>query len=236
MAEKIYVLELTNNKWYVGKTANVDRRVEQHKSGKGSAWTRKYKFVGTAECRTSTGKYDEDNTTESYMEKYGVEHVRGGSYSQVILSDDIIDFLHQKIDNMNGKCYSCRRPGHVGSDCLDLLALIEAEEAPAPKKEYIKKEVPKKEAEEFGCSSCDRTFATKYGLSLHEKACKKADPVEEEFGCSSCDRTFATKYGLSLHAKACKSVEPVEESAKKAGKCFKCGFYGHYSPDCRRPL
>ena len=63
---------------------------------------------------------------------------------------------------------------------------------------------------------------------------KKDAPKKEEveFGCNSCDRSFPTKYGLSLHQKACKGAETVEDPAKKAGKCFKCGREGHYSPDC----
>ena len=38
----IYVLKLKNNKYYVGKTTSL-RRLKDHFSEGGSAWTKKYK-------------------------------------------------------------------------------------------------------------------------------------------------------------------------------------------------
>ena len=47
----IYILRLTNNKFYVGKTYNIFIRYKQHLNGNGSFWTKKYKplynFTGT---------------------------------------------------------------------------------------------------------------------------------------------------------------------------------------------
>ena len=41
----IYILELEDGKYYVGKSIDPIQRFEQHASGEGSAWTRKYKPV-----------------------------------------------------------------------------------------------------------------------------------------------------------------------------------------------
>ena len=41
-------------------------------------------------------KYDEDKYTEMYMEKYGIENVRGGSYSKIILEESCINVLNKK--------------------------------------------------------------------------------------------------------------------------------------------
>jgi len=39
----IYILELDQNKYYVGKTNNVNFRIQDHINRNGSAWTKKYK-------------------------------------------------------------------------------------------------------------------------------------------------------------------------------------------------
>jgi len=39
----IYILELENKKYYVGKTTNPDFRLQQHFNSSGSQWTKKYK-------------------------------------------------------------------------------------------------------------------------------------------------------------------------------------------------
>lgn len=41
----IYVLALRSGRYYVGKTANLEKRLREHSEGRGSAWTRKYKPV-----------------------------------------------------------------------------------------------------------------------------------------------------------------------------------------------
>ena len=41
----IYVMKLKNNKYYVGKTKNLVSRMDDHLSGNGSAWTRKYNRI-----------------------------------------------------------------------------------------------------------------------------------------------------------------------------------------------
>ena len=56
----IYVLELENNKYYVGKTTNPDFRLEQHFTSSGSQWTKKYKPIKILELKPNCDVYDED--------------------------------------------------------------------------------------------------------------------------------------------------------------------------------
>ena len=39
----IYILKLSNNKYYIGKSNNIFIRYRQHLNGNGSFWTKKYK-------------------------------------------------------------------------------------------------------------------------------------------------------------------------------------------------
>ena len=38
----VYVLECINNKYYVGKSLNLERRLKEHFNGRGAKWTQKY--------------------------------------------------------------------------------------------------------------------------------------------------------------------------------------------------
>ena len=39
----VYILKLEDNKYYVGKTKNINKRILDHFTDCGSEWTRKYK-------------------------------------------------------------------------------------------------------------------------------------------------------------------------------------------------
>ena len=113
----IYVLKLEDNKYYVGKTQNLNKRIDQHFKGKGSVWTKRYKPTHIFEIYWNVDKYDEDKYTEMYMEKYGIENVRGGSYSKIILEESCVNVLNKKFDTYNDRCYSCGKTGHFIKDC-----------------------------------------------------------------------------------------------------------------------
>ncbi len=70
----IYVLKLENNKWYVGKTRCLKRRLKEHFSGRGAKWTQLH---APLECVEISFIIDEKTMTLNYMKKYGWENVRG---------------------------------------------------------------------------------------------------------------------------------------------------------------
>jgi len=110
----IYVLQLTNNKYYVGKTDDVDRRYQQHLNGKGSAWTRIYRPIRLLNVYDSD---DEDKILLDMMEKYGFDNVRGGSFSQVELNEYDPRTLIKMLRIRNNSCYRCGSKKHYIGNC-----------------------------------------------------------------------------------------------------------------------
>ena len=123
MAINIYVLELENNKFYVGQAKDVKARFEQHLKGKlGSDWTKlhkplKLKKVYKTNFEDMSQAISLENTiTIEYMKKFGWENVRGGDFCSLdkekirfllILNSDIGDELlpirNPKNYNLNEK-------------------------------------------------------------------------------------------------------------------------------------
>jgi hypothetical protein len=62
-------------------------------------------------------EHDENNLTKDYMKIYGIQNVRGGSYTTVKLSEDIESLLERELIGNADKCYKCHLSGHFARDC-----------------------------------------------------------------------------------------------------------------------
>ena len=113
----IYILALEKNKYYIGKTNNPSFRIEEHNTGSGSAWTQKYKPVSLLQLIPNCDDYDEDKYTKMYMDKYGIDNVRGGSYVTIKLNPSIKKQLEQCSWSTNNKCFLCGSDDHFVKDC-----------------------------------------------------------------------------------------------------------------------
>ena len=218
--EQLYVLQCAGGKYYIGKTNDVMRRFEEHKSGKGSAWTNKYKPIKMLECRVITSNHDENNVTKDYMKKFGVENVRGGTYAQVILADEVINVLQMEFRGNADICYKCNLAGHFATRCPNVEKAIKN---PVKKEPELKFNV----VEEWGCSMCERTFTTKYGCSIHEKSCKKNHIIT--WSCEYCEKEFENEKAAEKHVLYCKK-KYIEDSEDIT--CYRCGNAGHKSTKC----
>ena len=100
----------------MGKTKNPNFRLGQHFNEKACAWTTKYPPIEIVEI-IEGDPFDEDKYTKIYMAKYGTLNVRGGSYCQLELTNEIIHAIHREIDGATDKCFNCGGSGHFVTNC-----------------------------------------------------------------------------------------------------------------------
>ena len=80
----IYKLYLENDKIYIGKTVNINRRIKEHFSGKGSKVSQKFKPKHYEILEVCDGFFSseiEQYYTDINIKIYGYDNVRGGIYT-----------------------------------------------------------------------------------------------------------------------------------------------------------
>ena len=161
----LYILQLEDDKWYVGKTDDVQKRYEQHKSGKGSEWTKLYKPVKIVGTYPVTSIHDETNKTKDLMKKYGIDNVRGGAHCQVDLTEEQENGIRHEIRSANDTCYKCGRSGHFANKCPNGV---------------------QGDHEVIICGDCDKQFASNKQFNSHY--CKP-NYKKKSGSCYRCGRS-----------------------------------------------
>lgn len=118
----LYVLCLEDACWYVGTTCDFPARVRSHQEGNGAAWTRKHKVVrvhGQRSIRDAGPhiRFMEDMVVKKLMLVHGVQKVRGGTYSSVILSAGQRESLVTEIRHASNQCLRCGSGDHYVARC-----------------------------------------------------------------------------------------------------------------------
>lgn len=115
----LYVLALRGGKYYVGKTRSLERRMQQHVDGQGSAWTKKYPPVRVEKTMKNIDDFDEDKWVKIYMNQYGIANVRGGTYSNIQLTPTQQATLQAEIWASTDRCLRCGRDTHFVKNCSE---------------------------------------------------------------------------------------------------------------------
>lgn len=121
----VYILKLETDKYYVGKTHNIEFCLEQHFNATGSIWTIKYKPICVLDIIMDCDEYDEDKYTRMYMDQYGIDNVRGGSFCEEILPITTHSMLEKMKKTAENKCDTCGQTGHFVENCTTLMFTTE---------------------------------------------------------------------------------------------------------------
>lgn len=198
----IYIIQLEQGKYYIGKTKNPQFRLENHFNSNGSEWTKIYKPLSVIEVKPNCDDYEEDKITIQYMHKYGINNVRGGSFVSLKLEESSIETINKMNNGTNNKCFNCGKAGHFAKECKDNKCLeTDSDE------EY---------EEVWVCDYCGKEFIEVKKCEYHIKYCnlrykKKIiydsddsdDSSEDEDCCFRCGREghYASSCYASKHIK-----------------------------------
>jgi predicted GIY-YIG superfamily endonuclease len=117
----VYILELENGRVYVGTSQNVPRRIAQHTSGSGAAFTRFFRPTGKRLPRlgnvSGAGDAAERDETLRYMDLRGILFVRGWKFTQLEMSEQDYKEAESNIRELFNLCRRCGAKGHFISQC-----------------------------------------------------------------------------------------------------------------------
>lgn len=119
--EGVYVLELAQGRVYVGRTSDMKRRVSQHMTGRGSAFTQAFPPTGVqlprlGQVRGSDEAAERDETLR-YMFLRGIPLVRGWKYTRVDMPEHEAQDAEENIRELFDLCRRCGHPGHFITHC-----------------------------------------------------------------------------------------------------------------------
>ena len=201
----LYILKLTRNKYYIGKSNNVSHRIQQHFAGKGAAWTKLHSPVKIITIMPTIDTFDEDKYTLEYMSKYGIDNVRGGSFCQQTLPNEARTTINRMINGAKDKCQGCGQSNHYINKCPNKSKTTKTT------KPYVR---PKRRL----CDRCGRNSHTA-DMCYAKKDINNATIVDI-WTCVVCENDFDIKIKMSDHEKVC------------SNHCKRCDRYGHVKLNC----
>lgn len=117
----IYVLKLSNEKYYIGESNDIDKRIIYHKTNKGSKWTTINTVVEELKPNIKyQNNFWELTETLYLMEKHGIDNVRGSMFTNINLSTSDKIIAAQLYCELNNLCRKCGREGHFINDCKEI--------------------------------------------------------------------------------------------------------------------
>lgn len=118
----LYILECEGGHYYVGRSKNIQRRLEQHSRGEAGEWTKLYQPLRLITSRESLGEYEKMFTIKHLMTYYGSHNVRGGIYKKIKLTGDEAVFLSVENSLKSSSSYICPRCEEIFFEVVSLYS------------------------------------------------------------------------------------------------------------------
>lgn len=112
--EHLYVLRCTGGRYYIGKSADVDKDIARHFAGEGGDWTTL--FPPTSIYAADYPRDREMELMYDLMRKFGVKNVRSYQYPDLDLSKEDTDVIVKELRRERA-CIHCSTWGHSSIDC-----------------------------------------------------------------------------------------------------------------------
>ena len=210
----IYIIRQECGKFFIGKTntpsisiSDVIKLANEHNL----RWLLQYKPVAVIEVMHSLDTWDEDKITLKYMDKHGIENVRGGSFNSIILSSEELFTIRAMISGAKGKCSICSAIGHTKLNCPILTEF----------KDY-----------EVVIKGQDDVLLTTEDTDKSLNTIKKPQPL-------GYDQLSSAKDYMS-HAllKVATTTNSIWQSwfGGTPPKCLRCGYGGHKTANCNNEI
>jgi predicted GIY-YIG superfamily endonuclease len=164
------------DKYYVGKTNNFDKRFSDHLNGTGSEYTKLYPVIELVERFENCDAMDEVKYTLKMMKTHGIDNVRGANWCKTILDPQDIESINKIITGVEDKCYKCGNTGHFANKCKK----IEQKESKENKESKDHGAYPS------GCIRCGWSNHTVENCFARRDVNGKAIKVRE---CTRCKRS-----------------------------------------------
>jgi hypothetical protein len=212
----IYVLELAEQKYYVGKSSKPLSRTGEHlismihndASCSGSGWTGLYEPIRILEVNKSYDEFDEDVYTLRYMKNHGIDNVRGGSFCELNLSHDNVMTLEKMLAGAGDKCYYCGSDDHYVASCPQKKIRRVAQ-----KKKHLNlkaKDIPKSRMLKYiGTAKLMKNS----DINL-DKLKKDSDSEEIKYHCKYCNKGVESKEKLKTHENIMCTKSPIVAKGK----------------------
>lgn len=219
----VYVIELQTGKYYVGKSNNIEQRINNHKlKDKCATFVKnnggfKKQLQPLTPQNSDYSAWERDETLVR-MIKHGFNNVRGWEYTD---SNDLISHdyyaIKKTILGNTDRCRECGNLGHFANYCDGQKTewLSNLDQLIGKLESKPKKPKPEKSSDVFNSL-------------LDEQISKKCKPKSNEFKCKMCDRVCQSHNGLDKHYE---SYCPVLKTLK-ANNRTRCGKNNHTADNC----
>tara|TARA_Y100001958_G_C21248511_1_gene581347 strand:+ start:2586 stop:3167 length:582 start_codon:yes stop_codon:yes gene_type:complete len=154
--QNVYVLKLENDKYYVGESTNVEKRIWAHKNDNGSAWTKKHEVEAQISGVEVTNNFNELAQTLEMMRVYGIDNVRGSLFTKPFPLDRFEKIMAAQLYcELHGYCRKCGSNDHFVGNCKEDKVVNWVHKF-GGELEYKELLVPKKRE----CSKCSADIST----------------------------------------------------------------------------
>lgn len=118
--QNVYVLKLEDDKYYVGESTNVEKRIWAHKNDNGSAWTKKHNVEAKISGVEVTNNFNELAQTLEMMRVYGIDNVRGSLFTKPFPLDRFEKIMAAQLYcELHGYCRKCGSNDHFVGNCKE---------------------------------------------------------------------------------------------------------------------